>query len=409
MKLRVRRNFFLKEIHEAQNLGFHSCTSVMAYLDKKHEYIGATLSHPNQVKIPEDQNMMETDLDILYTSCVDSTVNQEDIGRKVSAVKKLLEKDLRAADLKWSLFIAASNTYRYDTCLRPFPPMYIKNECKDIETLRRAIELIPPLPIILTALQDPDVYETYGIAIELLYWVLIRLRDPYMKSVNKECYDSVLSRVPSEMSVAAPNLIFQVASANQSVTEEKWKVIAQGHKTFYAYHGSRLENFHSIIHYGLQQNTCKTSIFGKGIYLSSELGVSLPYSRIGYSWGGSVLGSEMSCIALCEVVDHPDVKTGNSGDDVRSMVPDSEGGRVPKKHYLVTNSDLVRVRYLLIYSEELPPQRDADKTGLLTWFKRHKLLTFVLGYVVLLASVGLTHNKQVEKYYKLFVQKAGFE
>jgi len=50
-----------------------------------------------------------------------------------------------------------------------------------------------------------------------------------------------------------------------------------------------------------------------------------------------------------------------------------------------------------------------DNSGLFSWFKQHKLLTFVLGYVVLLASVGLTQNKQVEKYYRLFIQKAGFE
>ena len=59
------------------------------------------------------------------------------------------------------------------------------------------------------------------------------------------------------MAVASPNLIFQVASAKQSTSEEKWKELAKGHSTFYAYHGSRLENFHSIIHYGLQQHMCK--------------------------------------------------------------------------------------------------------------------------------------------------------
>lgn len=55
------------------------------------------------------------------------------------------------------------------------------------------------------------------------------------------------------------------------------------------------------------------SLFGKGIYLSSELGVSLPYSPVGYGWGGSVLGSDMSCVALCEVINHPDVKIGDTG------------------------------------------------------------------------------------------------
>lgn len=117
-------------------------------------------------------------------------------------------------------------------------------------------------------------------------------------------------------------------------------------------------------------------------------------------------------------------------DNARNLVTDSIGGRVPNKYYLVTNSELVRVRYLLIYSQQVQAARYkcniycfhiflsiidfqyfrcTDNKGLLTWFKQHKLLTFVLGYVVLLASVGLTHNKQVEKYYKLFAQKVGLE
>lgn len=59
------------------------------------------------------------------------------------------------------------------------------------------------------------------------------------------------------MQVAPPNLIFQIASMKHSTLEEKWQTAARGHATFHAYHGSRLENFHSILHYGLQQNMCK--------------------------------------------------------------------------------------------------------------------------------------------------------
>jgi len=40
--------------------------------------------------------------------------------------------------------------------------------------------------------------------------------------------------------------------------------------------------------------------------------VSLAYSPMGYGWGGSLLGSEISCIALCELIDHPDVKRGDT-------------------------------------------------------------------------------------------------
>ncbi|XP_029677856.1 protein mono-ADP-ribosyltransferase PARP16 [Formica exsecta] len=383
---------------------------MMAYFDKNNEASkGARAKQDEQYEIPKNKNVTKTGLDVLYTSRVDRNVTDEDLGRKILSLKHLLEKDPKAADLKWSLFVAASNTYRYDSCLKPFPPMYIKNECKDIEALRRAIESVPPLPLIRKELNEAGAYENYGETIELLYWVLLRLRDPHIKSVQKECYDSILNKVPLEVPVSAPNLIFQVASAKQSAPEEKWKSSANGHSTFYAYHGSRLENFHSIMHYGLQQNMCKRSQFGKGIYLSSELGVSLPYSPVGYGWGGSLLGSEISCIALCELINHPDIKRGDSRDRAQNTLSDSIGGRIPDKYFVVTNSDLVRIRYLLVYTQDLHTTSTADNSGLLVWFKQHKLLTFVLGYVVLLASVGLTQNKQVEKYYRLFIQKAGFE
>jgi poly[ADP-ribose] polymerase 16 len=57
----------------------------------------------------------------------------------------------------------------------------------------------------------------------------------------------------------------------------------------------------------------QNSLFGHGIYLSSELSMSLLYSPMGYGWGWSTVGREMSCVALCEVVDHLDVKRQDKG------------------------------------------------------------------------------------------------
>lgn len=52
---------------------------------------------------------------------------------------------------------------------------------------RRAIESVPPLSLIRKELNEAGAYENYGETIELLYWVLLRLRDPHIKSVQKEC------------------------------------------------------------------------------------------------------------------------------------------------------------------------------------------------------------------------------
>ena len=52
----------------------------------------------------------------------------------------------------------------------------------------------------------------------------------------------------------------------------------------------------------------QTAAFGPGVYLSSEMNISLSYSPAGFGWGGSHFGSRLSVVALCEMVDHQDVK-----------------------------------------------------------------------------------------------------
>lgn len=86
--------------------------------------------------VKDDSNTpTQPEFEVLSSAAVDSLINKEDNERKIFALKHVLEKDIKAADLKWSLFVAACHTYRYDTCLKPFPPMYIKNETKDIDSL----------------------------------------------------------------------------------------------------------------------------------------------------------------------------------------------------------------------------------------------------------------------------------
>lgn len=65
------------------------------------------------------------------------------------------------------------------------------------------------------------------------------------------------------------------------------------------------------LHYGILGSISapfQTSLFGEGTYLTSDLSLALLYSPHGLGWQRSVLGSVLSCIAVCEIIDHPDVK-----------------------------------------------------------------------------------------------------
>lgn len=51
-------------------------------------------------------------------------------------IKEKIWQDPLAADLQWSLFLAALKSYRFDSVLRPFPPMFVgEDDEKDLKAL----------------------------------------------------------------------------------------------------------------------------------------------------------------------------------------------------------------------------------------------------------------------------------
>ena len=108
----------------------------------------------------------------------------------------------------------------------------------------------------------------------------------------------------------------------------------------------------------------QTSYFGEGTYLSSDLTVCMMYSHYGQGWENSVIGDKLSCVAVCEILDHPDVKctvkskaNTERQNRLRARARNSEGGDVPERYYVVTNNQAVRVKYVLVYAEKKTPTR----------------------------------------------------
>ncbi|KAI8438461.1 hypothetical protein MSG28_010971 [Choristoneura fumiferana] len=168
--------------------------------------------------------------------------------------------------------------------LRPFPPAFMKNGIKDMDELLSVITDVPALDLVLQHLDNLENLSAYSDIIDLLFYVLVRLKEPCLKALP------------------------------------------------------------------LETNT----MVGNGVYLSSELAVSLPYSHGGFGWGASCIGGHLSCVALCEVIDAPDginyhrpivPNEGFSGDsaheDDKKKVKAEE--HLPTSHYIVTNCDLIKV------------------------------------------------------------------
>lgn len=60
---------------------------------------------------------------------------QELFLKKIKELKIAIENDLEACDIRWTLFVAASQSYRFDSRLKPYPPNFSGAEINDIEKL----------------------------------------------------------------------------------------------------------------------------------------------------------------------------------------------------------------------------------------------------------------------------------
>ena len=59
-----------------------------------------------------------------------------DCGGAKDRVLQRLESDLSSADMQWSLFMSALESYRHDSILRPFPSAYVEDDgSKNVQRL----------------------------------------------------------------------------------------------------------------------------------------------------------------------------------------------------------------------------------------------------------------------------------
>jgi poly[ADP-ribose] polymerase 16 len=79
-----------------------------------------------------------------------------------------------------------------------------------------------------------------------------------MKCICMFQFDVIKELTGHTDGVPTPNFIFEVVPSEAA--SAKFEQIRQGRQLFYGYHGTRLENFHSILHNGLAFHMNKVSM-----------------------------------------------------------------------------------------------------------------------------------------------------
>ncbi|RWS10757.1 mono [ADP-ribose] polymerase PARP16-like isoform X2 [Dinothrombium tinctorium] len=244
----------------------------------------------------------------------------------MNLIKKRSPHYLISLDLKLTLFASSLLSYRRETLSKPFPTFLIENDEKQYDLTNDCLQSIPKLCDINESTKMP--YLSW----RLLHWIL---NHSSVELELTDCDETINNILGDSQSIRRfkPNYIFKVMSKpKEAFVRDK-----QLYGSFFAFHGSRLENFHSIIYNGLINCLNKRDLFGSGTYLSSKIDVAVEFSPFGLCFNRSLFGHKLSCVALCEVIKSP-------------KIVDQSNSSLPNSYYVITNDDHIRVSYILVYS-----------------------------------------------------------
>ncbi|XP_076261386.1 protein mono-ADP-ribosyltransferase PARP16-like [Rhynchophorus ferrugineus] len=347
----------------------------------------------------EETNLLELEDKVklqVEKSCSQENVNirqrkifPKEINPKIEELKYQIKKNLLGCDLTICIFIAALKSYKADGCLRPFPHYFLTatNE-KDFISLKEACDKIPPLKDFLTLPANNIPNDV----INLLTWLFFESGFPVLTPYPlKELPVSINKDDNSNSTI--PQFVFKVNFTKR--LDESWRKKVAEKDVFYAFHGSSISNFYSILRFGLQTHfsVSKEVLFGMGIYLSDEISVSTNYAPFGETWKNSILGSKHSIIAVSGIInDQEEVKCRDKANKERSMNQNSFD-EIPEKYFVVKNSELVRVEYILVYRSRAP-------SAVKSFIKANFLWIVIILYFLLLVFIGFRNGPYYRKLFK---------
>lgn len=249
--------------------------------------------------------------------------------------------------------------------------------------------------------------------IDLLHWILIEYLKYDVETIPKSSHSDILALSKSSGKLQMPSHVFKINYRASSAAEKRFNQLRVGNKTKFAFHGTKFYCAYSILNYGLQQHLNKTGLFGEGLYFAFELQVSLLFSQSVTSWPKSKLGDLVSCVAICEYIDDTNY--------TKIRKENAKNSDIPHSYLLITNNEIVRVRYLLIYGTNKPKtiKSSPSSTGLITldqpvdtslkqsffsWCRRNPLIFSGFLYALLLVLVGLSSHRSFEHYKKVITE-----
>jgi len=167
-----------------------------------------------------------------------------------------------------------------------------------------------------------------------------------------------------------PNAIFAIRYL-PSPTLTEFKRHKEMNGSSFAFHGSKLPNFHSILYNGLDETFAVNQVFGKGNYLSTTPQVCQMFMQYGEIKYGGRLGDVVGCMVCCEVAKTKGVEFGETkGFSASHSLPDT--------YVLSQGRNTMLEKYILVFGRKVK----GGKRG------THICYVLLILYILLMVFIG---------------------
>jgi len=187
-----------------------------------------------------------------------------------------------------------------------------------------------------------------------------------------------------------PNHVIKVEYTDENHANKIFQKLKDEYGCVMGFHGSPLENFHSIVRNGLDHTYGKeTSLFGDGIYLSSDRDVAFSFLKPGPNcYTHSLYGERMGCIVCAEVACKSKiVRQSKEGSSNASGIAIDADNSLPKGYIVSEENECVQVKYILIYNNFTVPTKSKSKV----------CVTIALLYIFFLIALWLMKSMPMKR------------
>jgi hypothetical protein len=260
-------------------------------------------------------------------------------------------------DLLISLCLTAAQSGRLHIC---FPKnIYKKNKKTPAFSHDRAYE-----EVIQVLSRCPSISEMREMSEKGVLFETLNRLDPLLKPLLKwiitsnRCHLRLLS--PEQHIPTIPSRYQFVLLSSSPAKETKFQrrkqsIARRGYwnPSVFAFHGSPLGNWHSILRLGLKnmsntEDMLHGASYGEGVYFSLEASTSITYScrydEPIRSWKKSMLGEDWSCFAVCELLNN--------------KLPS------PKPFYVIADEEIIATRFFCILDSRQMSKPQAHSSNL---------------------------------------------